>query len=133
NDERTLGVLLAGAYSKRRLFEEGFGTVRWDNGPSSGGWCSPQGTTALNPTTTATTCGPAAQGVARLPASPGASAAYDAASSADNFHPRLPRYGRLTHDQDRYGLNGSLQFRMRDDTQVTLDMSWSKSKATREA
>src|SRR6185436_7245562 len=33
-----VGVLVAGAYSKRSLFEEGFSTVRWDNGPSSGGW-----------------------------------------------------------------------------------------------
>jgi len=132
NDSRTVGVLLAGAYSKRRLFEEGFGTVRWDNGPSNGGWCSPQGTATLNPNTTATTCGPAAQGVARLPASPGATTAYDAASSADNFHPRLPRYGRLTHDQDRFGLNASLQLRPRDDTQVTVDVMMSKITATRQ-
>lgn len=56
NADRTFGVLLSGAYSKRQVFEEGFSTVRWDNGPSSGGWCAPQGVTPANPTTsTATT------------------------------------------------------------------------------
>ncbi|MFX1677691.1 TonB-dependent receptor [Mitsuaria sp. CC2] len=129
--DKKLGVLVSGAYSKRRLFEEGFSSVRWDNGASSGGWCSPQGVTPANPTTTAANCGPAAQGVPRLPASPGATAAYNAASSADNFHPRLPRYGRLSHDQDRLGLTGSIQFRPTDRTLLTFDMLYSKLDATR--
>jgi iron complex outermembrane receptor protein len=43
--DRKVGVLVSGAYSKRQLFEEGFSTVRWDNGPSSGGWCAPTGVT----------------------------------------------------------------------------------------
>ena len=68
--DNKIGVLLSGAYSKRQLLEEGFSTVRWDNGPSSGGWCPPQGATIATGTTlpsgsTATTCGPAAQGVLR--------------------------------------------------------------------
>ena len=104
NEDRTFGVLLSGAYSKRRLLEEGFSTVRWDNGPSSGGWCAPTGVTPANPTTsTATTCGPAAQGVPRVTGTPTTTAAYTTASNPANFHPRLPRYGRLTHDQDRSG------------------------------
>ncbi|MBC3917286.1 TonB-dependent receptor [Undibacterium sp. CY18W] len=131
--DRTIGVLLSGAYSKRRVNEEGFSTVRWDNGPSSGGWCSPMGVTPVNPSTsTATTCGPAAQGVARLPGTADNIAAYNAASDANNFTPRLPRYGRLTHDQDRLGLTGSLQFRPRRGTLLTLDMLYSKLKATRQ-
>src|SRR5688572_12922106 len=72
----TVGVLLSGAYSQRYLYEEGFSTVRWDNGPSSGGWCAPLGVTPANPAnSTATTCGPAAQGVARIPGTPDALAA----------------------------------------------------------
>lgn len=131
--DRTIGVLLSGAYSKRRVNEEGFSTVRWDNGPSSGGWCSPMGVTPVNPSTsTATTCGPAAQGVARLPGTADNIAAYNTASDANNFTPRLPRYGRLTHDQDRLGLTGSLQFRPRRGTLLTLDMLYSKLKATRQ-
>ena len=131
--DRKLGVLVSGAYSKRNLLEEGFSTVRWDNGPSSGGWCAPQGVVPANPTTsTATTCGPAAQGVARLPNTPDNVAAYNLASSADNFHPRLPRYGRLTHEQDRLGLTAAIQLRPADGTLLSLDVLYSKLEATRQ-
>jgi iron complex outermembrane recepter protein len=131
--DNKFGVLVSGAYSKRHLFEEGFSTVRWDNGPSSGGWCAPIGVTPANPTnSTATTCGPAAQGVLRLPASAAATDAYNQASDPNNFHPRLPRYGRLTHDQDRTGFTGSFQWRPKVGTLVTLDMLYSKLKATRQ-
>jgi len=132
NEDRTFGVLLSGAFSKRRSLEEGFSTVRWDNGPSSGGWCAPTGTTANPSNSTATTCGPAAQGVPRVAGTPETLAAYAAASDANNFTPRLPRYGRLTHDQDRVGLTGSVQFKPAADTLLTLDMMYSKLKATRQ-
>ncbi len=132
-DDNRVGVLISGAYSKRKLYEEGFSTVRWDNGSSSGGWCPPQGvTTGLPAGSTATTCGPAAQGVARLPNTPENLAAFNEASKAGNFHPRLPRYGRLTHDQDRLGLTGSLQFKPLPGTLLTADMLYSKLDATRQ-
>ncbi|WP_166878007.1 TonB-dependent receptor [Massilia mucilaginosa] len=130
--DRKLGVLVSGAYSKRQVLEEGFSTVRWDNGPSSGGWCAPMGIAANPANSTATTCGPAAQGVARLPNSPGAVAAYNAASNPNNFTPRIPRYGRLTHDQDRLGLTASVQWRPAAGTRLTLDMLYSKLDATRQ-
>lgn len=129
----TFGALLSGAFSKRRVFEEGFSTVRWDNGPSSGGWCAPMGVTPANPTnSTATTCGPAAQGVSRLPGTADNIAAYDLARSANNFVPRLPRYGRLTHDQDRLGLTASLQYKPQRGTLFSFDMLYSKLDATRQ-
>ncbi|MEP7155754.1 MAG: TonB-dependent receptor [Betaproteobacteria bacterium] len=127
-----VGALISGAYSKRQLFEEGFSTVRWDNGTSSGGWCAPVGVTANPTNSTATTCGPAAQGVARIPGTATAIAAYNAASNVNNFAPRLPRYGRLTHDQDRVGLTGSIQFRPWEGTLLTADMLYAKLKATRQ-
>ncbi len=131
--DRTVGVLVSAAYSKRQVLEEGFSTVRWDNGPSSGGWCAPMGVTPANPTTsTATTCGPAAQGVQRLPNAPAVVAAYNAASSAANFHPRLPRYGRLTHDQDRLGVTAAVQWKPAAGTRLTLDMLYAKLDATRQ-
>jgi TonB-dependent receptor len=135
--DKKIGLLLSGAYSKRKVYEEGFSTVRWDNGPSSGnsfsGWCPPQGVTTNLPTgSTATTCGPAAQGVPRLPNTPEYLAAYNEASKATNFHPRLPRYGRLTHDQERLGLTGAIQLRPADSMLVTFDMLYSKLEATRE-
>lgn len=130
--DRTVGVLVSGAFSKRRVLEEGFSTVRWDNGASSGGWCAPQGMANNPANSTATTCGPAAQGVQRLPNSPDAVNAYNTASNAANFHPRLPRYGRLTHDQDRLGLTASVQWRPQRGTLLTFDMLYSKLDATRQ-
>ena len=130
--DRKFGVLVSGAFSKRRVLEDGFSTVRWDNGPSSGGWCAPQGVTANPSNSTATTCGPAAQGVPRLPNTPENIAAYNAASDPNNFHPRLPRYGRLTHDQDRLGLTASVQWRPQRGTLLTFDMLYSKLDATRQ-
>lgn len=137
--DKKIGVLLSGAYSQRKVYEEGFSTVRWDNGPSSGGWCSPTGVTPINPanpTTTpatpATSCGGAATTATRLPNTPENIAAYNTASLATNFHPRLPRYGRLTHDQSRLGLTGSIQVRPSDTTLITADMLYSKLDATRQ-
>lgn len=135
--DKKIGMLLSGAYSKRKVFEEGISTVRWDNGPSSGnafsGWCPPQGVTTNLPTgSTATTCGPALQGVPRLPNTPENLAAYTEASKATNFHPRLPRYGRLTHDQERLGLTSAIQVRPADSMLLTFDMLYSKLDATRQ-
>ena len=127
-----MGVLVSGAFSKRRVLEEGFSTVRWDNGPSSGGWCAPQGVAANPANSTATTCGPAAQGVPRLPASQAATDAYNQASSPNNFHPRLPRYGRLVHSQERLGFTGSIQYKPTDDTTFSYDVLYAKLDATRQ-
>ena len=126
-----VGALISGAYSKRRLYEEGFSTVRWDNGASSGGWCAPTGVTANPSNSTATTCGPAAQGVQRIAGTPDTIAAYNAASDPNNFHPRLPRYGRLTHDQDRNGFTAAVQVRPTNVTLISADFLYSKIKATR--
>lgn len=131
--DRKFGVLVSAAYSKRQVNEEGASTVRWDNGASSGGWCAPMGVTPANPaSSTTTTCGPAAQGVQRLANTPEVVAAYNAASSAANFHPRLPRYGRLTHDQDRLGVTASMQWKPLPGTKMTLDLLYAKLEATRQ-
>jgi iron complex outermembrane receptor protein len=127
------GVLLSGAYSKRHVLEEGFSTVRWDNGASSGGWCTPQGVTPANPAgSTATTCGPAAQAVARVPGTATNIAAFNAASDPNNFHPRLPRYGLLTHEQERTGVTFSLQARPWAGTVVSFDLLYSRIQGTRQ-
>lgn len=126
------GALVSVAYSKRRLNEEGFSTVRWDNGASSQGFCAPIGLTSQGTNATQATCGPAAQGVARLPNTPENVAAFNTARDAANFHPRLPRYGRLVHDQDRLGITGSLQFQPTDKTLISADFMFSNLSATRE-
>lgn len=129
--DRKLGALVSVAYSKRNLYEDLFGTGRWDNGPSSGGWCAPTGV-AANPAGSTTHCGPVAQGVPRVSGTPDNIAAYNLASSPENFHPRLPRYGRLTHEQSRLGVTASFQFKPADSTVASLDLMYAKLDATRQ-
>ena len=130
------GVLLSAAYSKRRLFEEGFSSVRYDNGLSSQGFCAPLGLTSQNTTAIQATCGPAPgspiAGVARLPNTAANVDAFNTAANAANFHPRLPRYGRLTHDQDRLGVTGAIQFQPTDSTLITIEALYADLKATRQ-
>jgi iron complex outermembrane recepter protein len=131
--DRKIGVLVSGAYSKRKLYEEGFSTVRWDNGSQPTGFCPPQGvSTGVPAGSTATSCGPVTDGAPRLPNTPDNVAAFNTANSAANYHPRLPRYGRLTHEQERLGLTGSLQVRPAEGSLVTLDLLYSKLDATRQ-
>jgi iron complex outermembrane recepter protein len=136
NDEGTLGGLVSVAYSKRRLLEEGFSTVRWDNGPSGQGFCAPLGLTSQGTTAVQANCGPTpgapVAGVPRLPNTPANVAAYNAAIDPANFHPRLPRYGRLTHDQDRLGVTMALQWAPSDNTTITAELLYSNLKATRQ-
>ena len=71
--------MFSAAYSERNALEEGSSTVRWDAGNSVGGFnaaSTPTGVTLAQ------------------------------ANAATTFHPRIPRYGRLTHEQDRLGLTG---------------------------
>jgi len=47
------------------------------------------------------------------------------------FRPRLPRYDAYTHEMQRLGLSGSLQFKPTDVTDISLDILYSKLDATR--
>lgn len=98
-----VGALLSLAYSERSLFEEGFSSVRW--GPASGD-----------------------SGFANPGALPGG------ATNAPNlFHPRIPRYGRLVHDQERTGATLSLQARPgHGPTTFTYDLLYSNLDSTRQ-
>lgn len=130
------GLLASVSYGERSLLEEGFSSVRWDAGNSAGGWCSPAGTTPLNPTTTATNCGansniPGFTAPTRLPNTATNVAEYNEASQAGNVHPRLPRYGRLTHDQQRLGVTFAAQAEPWDGTRITADVLYANLRATR--
>ncbi|MES2833723.1 MAG: TonB-dependent receptor [Pseudomonadota bacterium] len=130
------GALFSAAYSERSILEEGFSSVRWVNATGtggSGGFCSPFGVTPANPASgngaSAANC---ATGVARPTNTPGNVTAYNTANQANVFIPRLPRYGRLTHEQERLGITGSLQWRPAPSTTVSLDILYSKLDATRQ-
>lgn len=144
NDE--FGALVSVAYSERDLLEEGFSSVRWapaaaPGSTNSGGFCSPEGLD-LNPTTAGVQGNPSsgngasltncATGVLR-PANTAANiAAFNTANQAGVFIPRLPRYGRLTHSQQRLGVTGAFQWRPAETTLFSLDVLYSKLDATRQ-
>jgi len=100
------GVLFSAAYAERSLIEEGASTVRWDTGASVGGF---NAASAANL--------PAGMTIAQVNAA---------------FHPRIPRYGRLTHDQDRLGLTGALQWQPNDANLINLDLLYSDFNAKRD-
>jgi iron complex outermembrane receptor protein len=60
------------------------------------------------------------------PASP-----YTPALAAGTFHPRIPRYGVLEHEQERLGLTGSLQFEPSDRTLLSFDLMYAGFDAKR--
>jgi TonB-dependent receptor len=61
-----------------------------------------------------------------------ASSPFAAARAASTFHPRIPRYGVLTHDQERLGATGSLQFQPIDSLIFSLDGLFADFDATRQ-
>jgi TonB-dependent receptor len=60
-----------------------------------------------------------------------AASPFAEARSADVFHPRIPRYGVLEHEQERLGLTGSLQWQASDATLFTFDALYADIDATR--
>ncbi len=60
-----------------------------------------------------------------------ASSPFAAARLPTTFHPRIPRYGVLGHEQERLGVTGSLQFQPNDATNFTLDALFADFDATR--
>lgn len=108
NDAGTFGALFSVAYSDRTILEEGFSTVRWDDG----NYRSVEGVN----------CG-------ANPADPGCTAIN---GSSLTYGPRIPRYGRLSHEQERLGLTGALQFRPSDKTEIIVEGLYSDFDATRD-
>ncbi len=96
-----LGILGSLAYSERNLLEEGFSAVRWERASDNGGFQNP----------------------AALPGGAG--------NAANLFHPRLPRFGQLIHDQKRTGFTGAIQYRPWESTTFSYDLLFSKLDAKR--
>lgn len=49
----------------------------------------------------------------------------------NTWHPRIPRYGRLVHDQERTGINLALQWAPSDQTEFVLDVLYGRLDGTR--
>ena len=126
-----VGAALSLAHSKRNALEEGFSAVRWEPSSASGGFCSPVGVMPAS-TGAGSSAANCAAGIPR-PANTASNVnAYNTAMAPGTFHPRLPRYGRLTHEQERTGITGAFQFRINEDTTVAIDALYSKLEATRQ-
>ncbi|MFN3557925.1 MAG: TonB-dependent receptor [Brevundimonas sp.] len=137
-DNDQFGALISIAYSERSLLEEGFSSVRWApalSTNSSGGFCSPVGVAPQNPGNSGANGSNAANcatGVVRPTNTAANVNAYNIANQAGVFIPRLPRYGRLTHEQDRLGVTGAFQWRPAESTLLSLDVLYSSLNATRQ-
>ncbi len=60
-----------------------------------------------------------------------AASPFTGARLATTFHPRLPRYGILEHDQKRLGVTGSLQFAPSNKTEFNIDVLYADFDAKR--
>lgn len=120
NDAGTLGLAVSGAYSKTHTLEMGNNSVRW----AQARFDSVDGTPCFYSSATSTTVSRNSGGVYR------SSTACDTA--ALSFHPRIPRYGEVSHRRERLGLTGSLQFAPTDATKISIDALYSKFKEDRE-
>ncbi|WP_077145478.1 TonB-dependent receptor [Sphingopyxis sp. KK2] len=111
NDAGTLGFAVSAAYSDQKTLEMGNNSVRWAQARFDSVDGTPCWTTANS-------------GGTYIP-----SAACDAVSLA--FHPRIPRYGEISHDKKRLGITGSIQFAPTDATKISLDGLYSSFKHQR--
>uniref|UniRef100_UPI0026130F29 TonB-dependent receptor n=1 Tax=uncultured Sphingobium sp. TaxID=316087 RepID=UPI0026130F29 len=139
------GILGSIAYQKRNIREVGYSAVDILSANTNGGFCSPlgapintagqtpeqlllRGVTAENcstgnPRTSDPDAYQAIQDLRRddLPNTPGSGA----------FLPRLPRYLNSEQDQERIGGSLTLQFNPDDDTDISLDLLYSRFEVTR--
>ncbi|TNE63955.1 MAG: TonB-dependent receptor [Alphaproteobacteria bacterium] len=108
NPERTFGISASVAWSDYTTSELGNNTVRW----AQARFRSVEGTSCLNGSTyvPSDVCNEAALAM----------------------HPRIPRYGEVSHDRERLGATASVQFAPSEGTKVSIDGLYSNFKETRE-
>ncbi len=105
NADETFGVSASLAYSKYKTAELGNNSVRWAQDP----FRSVNGTPC------------------DLDAPTG-----ECAEVADAFHPRIPRYGLVSHDRERLGATAAIEFRPTDSTTISIDGLYSDFKEDRD-
>jgi iron complex outermembrane receptor protein len=116
-----VGALLSVAYTKRNLADEGSSTVRWMNSGNPATNCL-----TLLPATANTNC------FGDLDPAYAASGSTATLAQINNaYRPRIPRYDKYEHEQERVGITGSLQFAPSDASTVSLDVLYAKFDADR--
>ncbi len=119
NDAGTFGVSVSAAYQNTETLELGNNTVRWAQArfdSVAGTPCWTNSAEDLTPRQNS--------GGRYLP-----SAVCDQAALA--FHPRIPRYGEVSHDRERLGLTGSVQFEPSESTRFSVDALYSRFREDR--
>src|SRR5690606_32735915 len=101
NQDGTFGVAISGAYQKTNNLELGNNTVRW----AQARFDSVNGTPCWYTANAGGTYVPSAN--------------CNAVALA--FHPRIPRYGEISHDRERLGVTGSVQWSPSDATKISID------------
>ena len=122
NDAGTFGASISAAYSQNKVLELGNNSVRW----AQARFDSVDGAACWTTTANSGVAAPNRGGVYTI----GRVAACDEAALA--FHPRIPRYGEVSHDRERLGLTGSVQFAPTDATKISIDGLYSRFKEDRE-
>ncbi len=105
------GVSLSAAYQQNRTLELGNNTVRWQQARFD----SVNGQACFTRPNVGGTYVPSPD--------------CDAVATA--FHPRIPRYGEISHDRERLGLTASAQWSPTDATKVSIDGLYSRFNADR--
>jgi TonB-dependent receptor len=100
------GALLSVAYTDRKLQDDGSSTVRWQPNTGIG---------VLDPAYPIATAGKPTLAQIRTA-----------------FVPRIPRFDRYAHDQQRLGVTAALQFAPSDATSINLDTLYAKFDAKRD-
>jgi iron complex outermembrane receptor protein len=126
------GALASIAYTERHYFEEEFGSGGWNPATADGGFCSPAGRAPQTPASDPVTGTDAANCAAGVPRPAANDTFYDLANRSTVFLPRLPRYGRFEHDQERLGATIALQWRPAEQTLLNFDALYSKYDVERE-
>ncbi|ATI82372.1 TonB-dependent receptor [Sphingobium yanoikuyae] len=139
------GILGSIAYQKRHIREVGYSAVDILSANANGGFCSPLGAPINTAGQTAAQL--AARGVTATDCSTGNPRTSDAGAyqtiqdlrrddlastpGSGAFLPRLPRYLNSEQNQERIGGSLSFQFNPDDDTDISLDLLYSRFEVTR--
>jgi len=110
NADRTFGVSASVAWSDYKTLELGNNSVRWAQSP----FRSVDGVTCM--------------AGSNFVANPSA----ECIEVAEAFHPRIPRYGLVSHDRERLGATASIQFEPSENTKISIDGLYSTFKETRD-
>ena len=112
----TLGINLSAAYSHTKALELGNNTTRW-------------GQAVFNSVTVGgvtTNCFNKVQSKSAAPTTYIYVSSAPCDTAALSFHPRIPRYGVITHDRERQGYTGAVEWQPSDATHVEIDGLYSR-------